>query len=210
MPNKKRKTYQGTLIFKADADETGQFTATFATFNVIDHDWDVTTPGAFKEGQEVLIEGWNHDWGPPVGKGIIHQDDEKAWVEGQFFLDTKNGIEHYRVVKAVGEIQEWSYTFEIENGRFGQFEGEDVYFLEALDVWGVAPVTRGAGIGTETTSIKREKDSGEGTPEPDEEPSQKSGEDEGEAGDGKPSGVDLILTQIEIMELEAGIEPAED
>lgn len=204
-----KKTYRGHLNFKADADDTGRFSAVFATFNVVDHDGDVTLPGAFRDGQEVLIEGWNHDYSaPPVGKGVIHQDDEKAWVDGQFFLDTQAGIEHYRVVKNVGELQEWSYTFMVEKGRFGQFEGQDVYFLEALDTWGVAPVTRGAGIGTHTTAIKRrEKDAGEGTPEP----ATPSGGGEGEGEDiVKPSGVDLMRVRLDIIELEAGLDPAEE
>ena len=153
----KKKTFHAPIVLKADGIE-GQFTAEFATLEVIDHDNDVTRPGAFQDGQETLIEPWNHNYGMlPVGKGVIHEKENKAVIEGQFFLDTQSGLEHYRVVKALGPLQEWSYTFEIEKASQGQFEAQDVQFLEKLDVWGVAPVTRGAGIDTRTTDIKGAK-----------------------------------------------------
>ena len=181
----KQKTFTAPIRFKADGEE-GEFTAEFATLNVIDHDGDVTRPGAFEEGQKTLIEPWNHNYQePPVGMGIIHERDGKAVIDGRFFLDTAAGLEHYRVVKNVGEIQEWSYTFQVEQASRGVFEDQEVQFLEKLDVWGVAPVTRGAGIYTRTTAIKNQNPEGEG-------------------GNAKPSGVgpDVIRTQIDIIELE--------
>lgn len=154
----KQKVFHAPIHLKANSDETGEFTAEFATLEVIDHDNDVTRPGAFHDGQETLVEPWNHNYGDlPVGKGTIHEQDHKAVIEGKFFLDTQSGLEHYRVVKALGPIQEWSYTFQIEQASQGVFEDQPVQFLEGLDVWGVAPVTRGAGIDTRTTSIKNQK-----------------------------------------------------
>lgn len=153
----KKKIFTAPILFKQDGEE-GEFTAEFATLDVIDHDGDVTRQGAFHDGQETLIEPWNHNYGElPVGKGVIREKDDKAVVEGRFFLDTQSGMEHYRVVKNLGPLQEWSYTFEIEESSLGQHEGQDVQFLESLDVWGVAPVTRGAGIDTRTTTIKNQK-----------------------------------------------------
>lgn len=193
-----KKTYRGNLRFKDDADQTGEFTAVFATFNVKDHDGDVTIPGAFKEGQRVLIEPWNHNYtAPPVGMGVIHQDDEKAWVDGKFFLDTAAGSEHYLVAKNLGDLQEWSYTFLVEEGKVGLFDGEEVFFLEKMDVWGVGQVTRGAGIGTRTTTIKNR---GGDNPEP-VEPEQ----NEDEAGDaGKSSEAALVNFGIQIDDLSDG------
>lgn len=154
----KTKTFHAPIQFKANSDETGEFTAEFATLEVIDHDGDVIRTGAFRDGQETLIEPWNHNYHePPVGKGTIHEKDKKAVVDGRFFLDTQAGLEHYRVVKAVGPLQEWSFTFDVEQASQGPFEDQDVQFLEKLDVWGVAPVTRGAGIDTRTTDIKGAK-----------------------------------------------------
>jgi hypothetical protein len=146
-----RKIYKAKLNLKAD--DKGTFEAVFARFNVIDHDSDVTLPGAFQQGQRVVIEGWNHDQGLPVGAGHIHSDGEKALVAGHFFLDTTAGRDHYNTVKALKP--EWSYTFEIVESEHGTFHDQQVRFLKALDVWGVSPVTRGAGIGTELVTIKR-------------------------------------------------------
>jgi len=150
----KTKTFRARMEFKAEG-EPGEFTATFSTLNVMDHDGDVTLPGAFKDGQAVRISYWGHRWHDlPVGKGVIHSDEERAWVDGDFFLDFEAGSETYKTVKNLGELQEWSYGFDILKESFGKFEDRDVRFLEGLDVHEVSPVMLGAGIGTETTSIK--------------------------------------------------------
>ena len=185
----KKKTFQAPIELKSDSDETGQFTAVFSTFDVIDLDDDVTLSGAFKEGQKAFIESWNHGWNLPVGKGVIHSDEEKAWVDGEFFLDTPGGIEHYKTVKAAGDLVEWSYTFSILESSQGEFRGDTVRFLKELDVVGVSPVTRGAGIDTGTMSIKN------------------ADEDEDEGGDGKSS-VDTLakIDLIELTVIMAGVE----
>ena len=150
-----KKTYRGTIELKEDSDQTGEFQAVFATLNVIDHDGDVTLPGAFTDGQKVRIASWGHKWNElPVGRGVIHADDEKAWVDGRFFLNTDGGHETYEVVKALEELQEWSYGFDVLKRSFGKFEEKDVQFLEAMKVHEVSPVLLGAGIGTQTTAIK--------------------------------------------------------
>jgi len=149
-----RKAYRAPIELKADGEE-GSFTAVFSTLNVMDRDGDVTRPGAFQDGQKVRISYWGHSWYElPVGKGVIHADDEKAWVEGQFFLDTERGLQTYRTVKNLEDLQEWSYGFDIVKSSLGKFDGQDVRFLEALDVYEVSPVMLGAGIGTRTTGIK--------------------------------------------------------
>lgn len=148
-----RKIFRAPIELKADGDE-GTFRSVFSRFNVIDADGDVTLPGAFQDSQEVVIEGWNHDYGLPPGKGVIHTDDEKAWIDGRFFLDTPAGKDHYLTLKALEGLEEWSYTFDIEEAERGEFESEEVRFLKELDVWGVAPVTRGAGVGTQTLALK--------------------------------------------------------
>lgn len=192
------KTYTAPIEFKAEGEE-GEFKAVFATLNVIDHDMDVTLPGAFGE-QRVLIEPWNHDYSrPPVGKGMVHEEEDEALVDGKFFLDTESGREHHAVVKNLADMQEWSYTFQVMDAEQGTFDGEQVRLLKKLDVVGVSPVTRGAGIGTRTTTIKRAKDASEGAGD--------TGDgDEGEAGDGKPSGapprVLMAEIDIELVEVE--------
>lgn len=152
----KTKTFRAAMEIKADG-QPGEFRAVFSTFNVIDLDHDVTLPGAFKDGAAVRISYWGHRWQDlPVGRGVIHQDEKQAWVDGQFFLDTTAGKETYQTVKNLGELQEWSYGYEIlesSNGQFGDPK-QDVRLLRALEVPEVSPVMLGAGIDTHTESIK--------------------------------------------------------
>lgn len=182
-----RKEFRAPIELKEADGQEGTFEAVFATFNVIDLDGDVTKPGAFRDGQKVRISAWGHNWGDlPVGKGVIHADEEKAWVEGRFFLDTSPGADTYRTVKGLEELQEWSYGFDILKSGQGEFEGEQVRFLEALDVYEVSPVMLGAGIGTRTTGIK----GAAGDADDDADGS------EGEAGDGNPSGREAELVRM--------------
>lgn len=142
------------LELKADGPE-GSFRATFSSFNVIDKDGDVTLPNAFQRGQKVRIAQWGHDWGSlPIGKGTIDFDSERAWVDGEFFLDTTAGADSYKTIKNLADLQEWSYGFQVTSRRDGQQDGRDVRFLEAIDVFEVSPVMLGAGIGTRTDFVK--------------------------------------------------------
>jgi len=162
MKEKKRKEFRGRLKL-LDGGEPGEFEAVFATLNVIDLDNDVTVPGAFTEDEAVRIAAWGHNWGTlPVGRGAIHEEDDQAIARGKFFLQTAAGKEHYETVKALGELQEWSYGFDILESEPGEFEGKEVNFLKKLTVYEVSPVMLGAGIGTHTTDIKALKDVLEG------------------------------------------------
>jgi HK97 family phage prohead protease len=154
-----KKLYKSAIQLKEDGPE-GSFQAIFSTFNVIDHDRDVTLPGAFTDGQEVRISSWGHKWHDlPVGRGVIRADEVKAWVDGQFFLDTEGGAETYKTVKNLGNLQEWSYGFDILEVGFGKWEDqENIRFLRKLDVFEVSPVMLGAGIGTQTTAIKGQEE----------------------------------------------------
>jgi HK97 family phage prohead protease len=147
------------MTIELKADQVGEFVATFATLNVIDKDGDVTVPGAFQNDAPVRISAWSHNWGAlPVGKGVIHADEERAWVDGEFFLQTAQGKETYETVKALGGLQEWSYGFDITDQSFGKFDGQDVRFLRGLEVHEVSPVMIGAGVDTRTDRIKGMKD----------------------------------------------------
>ena len=139
---------------KTDSD-SGEFTAVFATFDVVDHDGDVTRPGAFEDGAEVIIGSWGHKLHElPVGKGVIRQTDREALVEGRFFLDTQPGRDTYQTVKNLGPLGQWSYVFRVEKSSYGEYDGKNVRFLEAISVYSVDPVLAGAGIDTRTTAIK--------------------------------------------------------
>jgi HK97 family phage prohead protease len=150
----KTKTFRAAMEIKANG-QPGEFRAVFSTFNVIDHDGDVTLPGAFKDNAAVRISYWGHRWQDlPVGRGVIHQDEKQAWVDGVFFLETQAGKETYLTVKGLGDLQEWSYGYDILNSELGKQDGQDVRFLKALEVPEVSPVLLGAGIDTRTEEIK--------------------------------------------------------
>lgn len=141
-----------------DADR-GEVAAVFATLNVVDSDGDVTTKGAFEDGAKVRISAYGHKtWEGrlPVGKGLIREVGDEAVMEGRFFMDTQEGKETFTVVKALGEdgLQEWSYGYDPVEYSFGQFEDQDVRFLNKLKVHEVSPVLLGAGVGTRLLTAK--------------------------------------------------------
>lgn len=137
--------------------EKGEVEAVFATLNVKDKDDDVTIPGAFDSGAEVIISSYNHGvWkgALPVGKGVIHEVGDSVVMKGQFFMDTQSGRDTFSVVKALGTKQEWSYGFDVVDSAPGEHKGENVRYLKKMAVHEVSPVLRGAGIGTRTTYAK--------------------------------------------------------
>jgi len=143
------------------AGDSGEVTAIFSTFGVIDHDGDVTDPGAFEDGAKVRISAYNHaSWqnALPVGKGIIMADSEQAVMEGQFFMDTTHGRDTFKTVQQLEDLGEWSYGFDILDSGPGTHDGQDVRVLRSVKVHEVSPVLLGAGIGTRTLSAKSIKD----------------------------------------------------
>lgn len=137
-------------------DESGAITLAFAQLNVIDHDGDVTLPGAFP-AKDVALSAYGHtSWSGalPVGKGSIAEQGEWAVFSGQFLMDTDHGRNAYLTVKAMAELQEYSYGYEAVDYSYGTKDGRSVRFLKSLDVWEVSPVLVGAGLGTHTRSIK--------------------------------------------------------
>lgn len=146
---------KSTLIeLKADG-EPGEFRAVFATFDVIDAHGDVTLPDAFKAGAEVLIGAWNHDQRAlPVGRGKLVSDAERAYIDGRFNLNTSAGRDTYEAAKDAGSLMEWSYVYRPTKHSYGEHDGKSVRFLEAIDVFSVDPVLKGAGVGTGTVAIK--------------------------------------------------------
>lgn len=143
--------------FEIKAEDQGTVRAVFATLGVKDSDGDVTKPGAFEDGAEVIISAYGHrSWGGhlPVGKGTIREVGSEAVLEGRFFLDTEAGKDTFTVVKELGAKGEWSYGYEPTQYSFGEHDGEQVRFLEQLKVFEVSPVLVGAGVGTRTLSAK--------------------------------------------------------
>lgn len=154
-----RKSFTGIEL---KTDKKGSFTARIATLNVIDKDGDVTLPGAFPQGKEILISAYQHEsWmgALPVGKGVIREEKDDVFVDGEFNLSTDTGKEHYETVKFAPQLTEWSYGFIIkrldEESEWNQ--NPKVYrVLKELDVFEASPVLRGAGENTTTLAIKSE------------------------------------------------------
>lgn len=141
---------------KVSNSDKGEVTAVFATLGVIDKHGDVTRPGAFSP-EPVLISHYSHEswFGQlPVGRGKISERGDEAVFEGQFFLNTTMGRDHFEVVKETPDLMQWSYGFDVLESAFGQEEGRDVQYLDKLKVWEVSPVLVGAGEGTRTTGTK--------------------------------------------------------
>ncbi|MET7949225.1 HK97 family phage prohead protease [Micromonospora sp. NPDC005324] len=139
-----------------DVDK-GTVSAVFSTFDVIDSDRDVTRPGAFEDGAKWKISAYGHQsWMGvlPVGKGTVRTTGTEAILDGEFFMNTTQGRDTFEVVKQMGELQEWSYSVHPTKHSYGEFEGQQVRFLEQLGAGEVSPVLAGAGIGTRTLDAK--------------------------------------------------------
>jgi HK97 family phage prohead protease len=146
------------LEFKGDSE--GKVSAVFSVFNTLDSDGDVVVPKAiksgFKSGSVPMV--WAHKWDMPIGKGEIKQDGDKATFEGSFFMDTESGKEAYNLVKAMGDLQQWSFGYRVNDSERGTFENEgkeaDARYLKDLSVYEVSPVLVGANQDTYTMAIK--------------------------------------------------------
>lgn len=142
--------------------EKGIVEAVFSTFNVIDSDKDVTLPGAFEDGAPVRMSAYGHtSWHGelPVGRGVIRVGEKDAVLEGQFFLKAAHARETFEVVKEMGDLQEWSYGYDVLatgelTDEWKEQGAERV--LSKLYVPEVSPVLRGAGVDTRTLSVKAE------------------------------------------------------
>jgi phage head maturation protease len=139
-----------------DADK-GMVSAVFSTLEVRDSDGDITELGAFEHGAPVVISAYGHaSWNgvPPVGKGAIAVSGTEAALEGAFFMKTKAGSDTFETVKELGDLQEWSYGFDVLESEYGEKDGEPVRFLKRLKVHEVSPVLKGAGVNTRTLAVK--------------------------------------------------------
>jgi len=142
---------------KITDESKGEVEAVFATLDVIDSDGDVTVKGAFDDGAAVRISAYNHkSWKDalPVGRGTIHEVGDQAILKGQFFLATQHGRDTFETIKAMGELQEWSYGFDTVDSERGMKDDQSVQFLKKLKVHEVSPVMLGAGVDTRTLAVK--------------------------------------------------------
>ena len=154
--------FNKSIEFKTTDDEKGSVEAVFSVFNNVDTDGDVVLPGSiksgFKDNQVPMV--FAHKWDQPIGKGVIKSDDSKATFTGSFFMETEAGREAYNLAKEMGNLQEWSFGFRINDYESGKFKKDgvedevDVRFLKDLEVFEVSPVLVGANRETYTLAIK--------------------------------------------------------
>lgn len=138
---------------KEGGDEAGHLEAVISTFGVVDGDGDVVEATAFTPGQSVPLV-WSHDWNKPIGKGTIGVTDKHAIFSGRFFMDTQAGQEAYRTVKAMGDLQEYSWGFRVLDSDFAERDGQDVRVIKRTEMYEASPTLVGANRQTGTLSIK--------------------------------------------------------
>ncbi len=154
-----RKTFSVVLLKGDDGEETGKVLAKFGTSGVKDLDGDVIEKGAIGI-QEVQISAFGHaSWGGslPVGKGVTREKGDDQLADLEFFMDTTHGLDHFRTVKGLGKLGEWSYGFNIKASRAPTEDERQLgirQVIEELEVFEVSPVLRGAGIDTGTLEVK--------------------------------------------------------
>ncbi len=154
------------IDFQVDEESEGKVSAVFSVFNNLDSDGDVVVPGAIKSkwdsGMVPMV--WAHKWDMPIGKGFIKEDGDKATFVGEFFMDTDSGQEAYKLVKNMGELQQWSFGYRVNDAEHGKFkergndEQIDARYLKSLTVFEVSPVLVGANQETYTMAIKSNND----------------------------------------------------
>lgn len=149
-----RKSFAPTDL---SLSETGEVKVAFSRLNVIDHDRDVTFPGAIPT-KAVAMSAFNHtSWegALPLGKGEVRESGDLGVFTGAFFMETDQGRNGYHTVKAMAELQQWSYGYQVLNPpEVIDWDGQKANALRKLDVFEVSPVLLGAGIETSTLAIK--------------------------------------------------------
>ncbi len=143
----------------------GKVEAVFSVFNEMDSDGDVVMPNSIKSGygDNGVAMVWAHDWKNPIGRGVIEQDGDKATFKGQFIMDTQAGKDAFNTVKAMGDLQQWSFGYEVLDYETGTYQKDsetpvDARYLKELNVWEVSPVLVGANQNTFTVGVKENKE----------------------------------------------------
>lgn len=144
----------------------GEVTAIVATLGVVDKDGDVLLPGSFPSSAVVKMSGYSHDvvmeGAPPVGKGTIVVEGDKAIFRGKFFMSSERAREAFAIVKELGTDGEWSFGFPRASVKSAtmtdEWKAKGAHRLVAgLTPVEASPVFVGAGVGTGTLFTKGAK-----------------------------------------------------
>lgn len=183
MPQRERQTKQGRgFLVKADA-ATGQVTAIFSVFGVIDDGLDVVLNGAFKKTLtehirrlKVLDHHRTESTEDVIATVVSAREVSReelpvetlseypeatggCEVTMQFLMDTVKGRETFIRIQA-GAIDEYSFGFEALTTRYGKQvdpkTGKDVVvrYLAEIKLWEVSPVIWGMNPATATAGVK--------------------------------------------------------
>jgi hypothetical protein len=154
------KTFRAKVVLKDE--EAGEIEAMFSVFDIRDDQDDVVLPSFFEDGQAIPMSAWSHTWGAlPPGKGVVKVQEKGAVFDGRFFMDTEQGVQHFRTVKNMGDLQEWSFGFrvleeeerEYINPETGEPDGV-ANFLIRGETFEATPTLVGANRETHTIAIK--------------------------------------------------------
>jgi len=158
-----QKTF-GSFNLKAPNDnaQEGDVEAVFSVFDEIDSDGDVVLAKAFTDGQEVAM-AWHHQWPTIIGKGIVRVETDRAVFDGKFFLDTAAGLDAYKTVKQMGDLQEWSFGFMVTEMEDIEIGDKTARGISNLDLYEVSPVLKGANSNTTTLAVKGDNTSSSAT-----------------------------------------------
>jgi hypothetical protein len=153
----------------ATADDKGEVTAVVATLGVVDRDREVVAPDSIPNGVKVLLSEYGHSAAiskvtgvpiadrPPVGKGAIFIEGDKAVFKGRYFMSTTGGRETFRLIKELGPDQEWSFSYYILQTAAPSPEQKAAgakRVLLRLKPFEVSPVIVAGGVGTHTVEVK--------------------------------------------------------
>lgn len=144
----------------------GEVCAIVATLGCVDRDGDVLLPGSFPDSSAVKMSGYGHDvitdGAPPVGKGTIRVEGDKAVFTGKFFMSSERGREAFAVVRELGPDGEWSFGFPravktvaMTDEWRAQGARRLIAGLQPIEA---SPVFVGAGQGTRTLYTKHATD----------------------------------------------------
>lgn len=145
-----RTKHLTTSVEYKDDGDTGSVVARFSTFDIVDREGDIVRASAFTDGQAVPMV-WAHDWHQPIGKGVVRVTKDHARFEGDFF-PTNAGQEARAAVRAMGDLQQWSWGFRVlDTQPNDKIRGYDVTGAEVFEV---SPVLVGANQATATLAVK--------------------------------------------------------
>lgn len=153
-----------------DLKESGEVVVAVAETGSVDREGDYSFPG-FMPQKDLPISAYAHSSWPqkggllPTGRGTIKEDGNLAVFRGQFFMNTTHGRDTYETVKAMKELQEWSYGYEVKEKAQPPAGIKAKRGLKLVEPFEISPVLIGAGNRTFTMGIKS---GDEGDLEPDE------------------------------------------